>query len=130
GDVHLHSAEGGRDRRIGVTIYEDPVRRVLVKYRIELAEHRTGLHAVRTGPDTQMDFWCGDAQLGEDHDREHRDAVLTRVDDHVLDPGRFGRTIDRCEFDELRAGADDTEDLHEPQAYGSSVAVIARPSAP
>ena len=88
------------------------VRSVLLEHRIQTRQHRPRLHAVTARPDPQVHVRVRNPQVGEEDVRHHRVVVLPGVDDDVLHTGTGEGGGDRAELDELRAGADDTQDLH------------------
>ena len=71
-----------------------------------------------------MDVGSADAQVAEEHLREHRVVVLARVHDGVADSGLPEGGVDGGQFDELRAGADHGENVHDRTLLGSCAAIV------
>lgn len=121
---HRHVQFDGRQRPgkrgVRVSVDQHPVREVLGQHGIHGGEYRCGLHPVGTGAHLHVDIGGADSQVVEEHLGQQRVVVLAGVDDRVMDPGGAQSGVDGGELDELRAGADDGEYVHDGSLSGSS----------
>lgn len=118
GVVELHRRHCARERGVGVAVNEHPVGSVLVEHGIQRREDAPCLDPVRARTHAQVNIWVRDAKVSEEDVRHERVVVLPRVHDDMFVAALRQRSRDGSEFDELRAGANDAEDLHDKTLSG------------
>ncbi len=108
GDAGLDACFGTRARRVRVAEDDHPVRPLRLDRLADQRPHRVRVRGVQVEEVPRL----AEAQLVEEDLRHLGVPVLARVQDDLLDsrvPQRQGK---RSRLDELRAVADDREDLH------------------
>ena len=95
GHMELDCRQGPGQRGVRVPVDQDPVGTVGLDGLVHGREHRSGLHAVRSRADPEVDVRGRDSQVAEEDIGEHRVIVLPGVNNHMLDPGLTEGGIDR-----------------------------------
>ncbi len=117
--AELRGRERRRQRRVGVAVDDDPVRRRGGQHRLDALQHARGRLGVRAGADLEPVGGRRDAELVVEDARQAVVVVLPRVDHHHVSQ-RGERQVQRRRLHELRAVADDGDDPHQPMACSRS----------
>ena len=108
GDSGVACRLGARAGRVRVAEDERPVGPLLREHRRDRGPHRLGVGGVEVEPVARL----GQPELRVEDVGQLRIPVLAGVEADLLDAGLVQRGADRAGLDELRAVADDAEDLH------------------
>ena len=107
-DRRVRCGPRARERRVRVAVDEDDVGRLRGDPLGDRRLHPLGVRGVQIEAVARL----GEAELVEEDLRQRVVPVLPRVEDDLVDPGVAQRGGERSGLDELRAVADDGEDLH------------------
>ena len=112
GQAKLHGCQSARQRRVGVTVDQYPIRFLRQHHFFDSHQHPAGLLAMASRADVEIHIGRGDRQLLEKDSRHAGVVVLTGMHQHLA-VSLAKHPTDRRRFDELRPGAYDGEYFHE-----------------
>ena len=105
---------GAREGRVRVAVDERPVGPLALERGEDPRAHRLRVGGVEVEPVARL----REPELLEEHLRQLAIPVLARVQHHLVEPRLAQRDGERPRLDELRAVADDGEDLHRERKEG------------
>ena len=108
----LRRNDGGRHRRVHVAVHEHPVGAMPFEHGLDALHDPGRLHGMRGAADGEVFVRLREPQTLEERVGHHLVVVLPRVHDHLRHAGGDPCPVHGGQFGEVRAGADDVEDLH------------------
>ena len=120
-NTKLRGDEGRGDRRVDVTIYDDPVRSFFEQHGLDSLHDPCGLNCVRIGADLEIQVRRWDSQIAKKVAGQHIMVVLAGMHDDLRKAGLNARSMDGRKFRQVRPRAYSVEKLHSsPDRQSSS----------
>ena len=112
-DTELYGNQSGGHSRVHIPYHDDAVWPEVQEHAFELDHHSTGLCAVKSRADAEVDVWARNAQVVEEYLRHRCVVVLAGVHQLLIHLRMTAKCVhDRRDLHEVGPRADDVNEPH------------------